>query len=65
MAIVVRYVDNDWSIQQRLIRFKLLQKIMTGEEIAQVVMDTLSRKYGILPNHLLACIRDRAALSNR
>lgn len=41
MATVVRYVDNDWNIQQRLIRLKLLQKSMTGEEIAQVVMDTL------------------------
>ena len=41
MAIVVRYIDDEWSIQQRLIRLKLLQKSMTGEEIAQVVMDTL------------------------
>ena len=42
MAIVVRYVDEEWNIQQRLICLKLLQKSMTGEEIAQVVMDTLS-----------------------
>ena len=64
MAIVVRYVDNDWSIQQRLIRFKLLQKSMTGEQIAQVAMDTLSREYCILPSRLLACMRDRAAVNN-
>ena len=64
MAIVVRYVDNDWSIQQRLIRFKLLQKSMTGEKIAQVVMDTLSREYGTLTSRFLACMRDRAAVNN-
>ena len=39
---------------------------MTGEEIAQVVMDTLSREYAtcILPNCLLACMRDCAAVKN-
>ena len=36
---------------------------MTGEEIAQVVMDTLSREYGIFPNRLSACMRDRAAVN--
>ena len=64
MAIVMRYIDDEWSIQQRLICLKLLQKSMTGEEIAQVVMDTLSREYGIFPNRLLACMRDRAAVNN-
>ena len=64
MAIVVQYIDDEWSIQQRLICLKLLQKSMTGEEIAQVVMDTLSREYGIFPNRLLACMRDRAAVNN-
>ena len=29
MAIVVGYVDEEWNIQQRLIRLKLLQKSMT------------------------------------
>ena len=64
MAIVVRYVDNDWCVQQRLIRLKLLQKSMKGEEIAQVVMDTLSREYGILHDRVLSCMRDRAAVNN-
>ena len=64
MAIVMRYIDDEWSIQQRLICLKLLQKSMTGEEIAQVVMDTLCREYGIFPNRLLACMRDRAAVNN-
>ena len=47
-----------------MICLKLLQKSMTGEEIVQVVMDTLSREYGIFPNRLLACMRDRAAVNN-
>ena len=64
MAIVVQYIDEEWNIQQRLIQLKLLQKSMTGEEIVQVVMDTLSREYDILPDHLLACKKDRASVNN-
>lgn len=64
MAIIVRYVDSDWCVQQRLIRLHLLEKSMTGEEIARVVIDTLSREYGIPPDYLLATMRDRAASNN-
>ena len=64
MAIIVQYVDEEWDIEQRLIRLKLLQKSMTGEEIAQVVIDTLSREYSIPPDHLLACMRDRPSVNN-
>ena len=34
MAIILRFVDKDWSIQHRLIRLQLLAKSMTGEKIA-------------------------------
>ena len=36
MATIVRYVDSEWSIEKRIIRLRLLQKSMSGEEIAQV-----------------------------
>ena len=73
---VVRYVDDSWVIQQRLICLKVLEKSMTGEEIAQVVMDTLSRfqhahRKGLIFRasvatsvnviHALACIKIRDA----
>ena len=64
MAIVFRYVDDSRVIQQRLICLKMLEKSMTGEEIAQVVIDTLSREYNIPPTCLLACMRDRASVNN-
>lgn len=64
MAIVVRYVDSTWVVQQRLIRLKLLQKSMTGEEIAQVLIDTLSREYSVPPDKVLSCTRDRASSNN-
>ena len=64
MAIAVRYVDSEWCIQQRLIRLHLLEKSMTGEKIARVLIDTLSREYAIPSNHLLASMRDRASCNN-
>jgi len=37
---------------------------MTGQEIARVLVDTLSREYAVAPKYLLACMRDRAASNN-
>lgn len=64
MAIIVLYVDSEWCIQQRLIRLQLLEKSMTGEEIARILVDTLSREYSIPPEYLLACMRDCASCNN-
>ena len=64
MAIIVRYVESEWSIEQRLIRLQLLQKNMSGEEIARVLIDTLSREYAIPPSFLLASMRDCASSNN-
>ena len=64
MAIVVWYVDEEWNIQQRLISFKLLQKWMTVEETAQVVMDTSSREYSIPSDCRLVYTRDHATVNN-
>ena len=50
MAIVVRFVDDSCAIQQRLICLQLLVKSMTGEEIARVLINTLSAQYGISSN---------------
>ena len=61
---VFQYVDEEWNIQQRLIRLKLLQKSLTGEEITQVVMDTLCKEYSIPPDRLLVCMRDCASVNN-
>ena len=63
MVIVVQYVE-EWNIQQRLICLKLLQKSMAVEEIALVIIDTLSREYSIPPDRLLACMRDHAPVNN-
>ena len=41
LAIVVRFVDDSFSIQQRLVRLQLLVKSMTGEEIARELINVI------------------------
>ena len=64
LCLVVRYISNDWSIRQRLVALKMLQKSLTGEEIAREVIATLSIDYHIAPTAVVACMRDRAATNN-
>lgn len=35
LAVVLRFVDSDWEVQQRVCRHMLLSKSMTGEETAR------------------------------
>lgn len=61
MAIVIRFIDNSFLIQQRLIRLQLLSKSMTGEEIAREIISTLSVQYSVSSDLLVAAMHDRAA----
>ena len=61
MAIVVRFSDGSFVIQQRLIRLQLLVKSMSGEEIARELINTLSAQYSIGCDLLVAAMHDRAA----
>ena len=61
LAIVLRFVSEDFEIKQRLIRLQLLAKSLTGEEIARELITVLSVGYGINPNLLLSAMRDGAS----
>ena len=61
LAIIIRFVDSSWSIQQRLIRFHLLAKSLSGEEIAREMIATLSVQYSVLPDFAM---RDCASSNN-
>ena len=64
MAVVLRFVDSKWELQQRLVRLQLLAKSMTGEEIAHELVNVLSVQYGISSDFLLSTTRDRASVNN-
>ena len=61
LAIVLRYVGNDWTIQQRLVGLNLLAKSLTGKEIVCELVSVLSTTYGIGSDRLLAAMRDGAS----
>ena len=64
MAIIVRFVDTQWAIQQRLVRMQLLAKSLTGEQIARELLFVLQAQYGVATDSLVATMRDRASVNN-
>ena len=64
LAVIFRFVDSDWKVQQRLVRMQMLSKSLAGEEIARELITVLSVNYSVRPDHLLAAMRDRASTNN-
>ena len=64
MAILIRYVDADFCIQQRLVRMQLLEKSMCGEEVARELISCLSTMFSLHSDQVLGSMRDRASVNN-
>ena len=64
LAILVRFVNNSWIIEQQLLAIQLLSKSLTGEEIAHELVQILSVSYSISSDHLVAAMRDRASVNS-
>lgn len=62
-AIIVRFVDNNWNIIQRLERIDVCSKSVNANELAQVLNQCLSVDYGVRANSLLAPMRDGASVN--
>ena len=63
-VIVLRYVDKEFVIQQRVCRLMLLAKSITGEEVARQLIVALSTELSIASNLVIAAMRDRASVNN-
>ena len=57
-AILVRFVNDSFVIQQQLIAIQLLSKSLTGEEVAHELVQVLSVSYSISSSHLIAAMRE-------
>ncbi|KAK3748695.1 hypothetical protein QZH41_018187 [Actinostola sp. cb2023] len=57
----LRFVDEQYKVQQRLIRLEVLARSLNAEQLAQRLIQCLAVDYGITPPHLLAAMRDGAA----
>ena len=63
LAIVVRYIKEDWQIKQCLICMQMLAKSLNGEELARELMSVFSVTFSIATTQLLACMRDRSSVN--
>ena len=64
MVIVLRFIDDEWTIQQRVGRLTLLAKSMRGEEVAQQIVSVISQELGIPSSYVIAASRDRASVND-
>ncbi len=64
MVVVVRYINDEWEICQKVARLMLVAHSMTGDEVARQLIFTLSRELGITSHQLIASMRDRASVNN-
>ncbi len=63
MVIVLIYVSESWTLEQRMVRVQLLTKCVTGEELARELIHILSANYAVGPTRLLAAMKDRASVN--
>lgn len=63
LAIVLRYLDSNWKIQQRLVRLQIVSKSLRGEQLARLLLVCLSTELQIAPDKLVAAMRDGAAVN--
>ena len=62
-VVVLRFIDNDWTIHQRVPQLLLLAKSLTGEEVSRLLVEELSTKLGLASNLIVAAVRDRASVN--
>ena len=62
IALIVRIVDNNWNIIQRLLRIDVCSKSVNANELAQVLNQCLSVAYEVRANSFLAAMRDSASV---
>ncbi|KAK3742871.1 hypothetical protein QZH41_007769 [Actinostola sp. cb2023] len=63
LAIVVRFVDSHWNVQQRLVRLQVLAKSLKANELAQCLIQALAVDFSIQPGALLAAMKDGASVN--
>ena len=63
IAIVLRFVDDNFKICQRLVRLKTVAKAVNAPELCQVINECVTGQYSIDGNLVLASMRDGASVN--
>ena len=64
LAVILRFISDSFTIEQRLVRIQLLAKSLNGEEVAWELINILSTILGITSHYVVATMRDRASVNN-
>ena len=64
LVILIRFVDEKWNIQQRVVKLMLLAKSFTGEEAARQLIVSLTTQLGIESDLLIAAMCDCASVND-
>ena len=60
----MRFVDDEWNVQQRLIRLQVLVKSLKANELAQCLIQSLAVEYSIRPGVPFAAMKDVATVNH-
>ena len=63
IAIVARFVDSEWSLQQRLIRLHVVTRSLNGEQLEGELIQCISVSFQNPAMKLVAAMRDGAAVN--
>ena len=63
-SVVLRYVDDNWDIKQKVCHLMLLAKSLSGEEVARQLITAISTELSIPSNLVIAFMRDRASVNS-
>ena len=63
LAIVVRFIQEDFKPTQRLVRLEVLAKTLKGEELAQRLMSCLAMDFNFVPGTIIRGMRDSASVN--
>ena len=63
LAVLVRFVDSNFDIVQRLVRVHILAKSLSGQQLAREIITVLSTELQLPSTSVLAAIRDGASVN--
>ena len=62
-VLILRFIGDNWELKQRVVSFRLLSKSLTGEEVARLIVESISTELGITSQLVVAAIHDRASIN--
>lgn len=63
LAVMVRFVDEEYEVKQLLVRLHVLAKSLTGEQLAREIIKALSTELRLPEGKVVAAIRDGASVN--